>query len=150
MTLDNKDTISTLNGLIETCEDGVKGFRSAAEAVENSEAKALFLARVTTIEKAASSLKSEVRRLGGDPEKGGSVAGAVHRGWIDLKAAVTGKDESAIVAECERGEDVAVKHYESALKKELPPDVRKMVESQYQGVLKNRERVRRLNASVAN
>ena len=150
MTLDNKDTISTLNGLIETCEDGVKGFRTAAEAVENSEAKALFLARVTTIEKAASSLMSEVRRLGGDPEKGGSVAGAVHRGWIDLKAAVTGKDESAIVAECERGEDVAVKHYESALKKELPPDVRKMVESQYQGVLKNREQVRRLNASVAN
>ncbi len=150
MTLDNKDTISTLNGLIETCEDGVKGFRTAAEAVENSEAKALFLARVTTIEKAASSLKTEVRRLGGDAEKGGSVAGAVHRGWIDLKAAITGKDEAAIVAECERGEDVAVKHYESALKKELPPDVRKMVESQYQGVLQNRERVRRLNASVAN
>lgn len=150
MTLDTKGTISTLNGLIETCEDGAKGFRTAADAVENSEAKALFLARVTTIEKAAAQLKTEVRRLGGDAEKGGSVAGAVHRGWIDLKAAITGKDEAAIVAECERGEDVAVKHYESALKKELPPDVRKLVESQYQGVLKNREQVRRLNASVAN
>ena len=144
MIMDAKDTIATLNGLIETCENGVKGFQTAAEAVKGSEAKTVFQGRIKTIEQAEAALRAEVRLLGGDPEKGGTAAGAVHRGWIDLKSVITGGDDAAIIAECERGEDHAVSQYEGALKKGLPLDIRAIVERQYQGVLQNRERVRRL------
>lgn len=148
MTMDAKDTIATLNGLIETCENGVKGFQTAAEAVKGSEAKSVFVGRAKAIEQAEMALRAEVRLLGGDPEKGGTAAGAVHRGWIDLKSAITGGDDAAIITECERGEDVAVGHYESALKKSLPLDIRAIVDRQYQGLLQNRERVRQLKESI--
>ena len=144
MTTDTKAVVSILNDLIETCKDGANGFRTAAEAVKHADAKALFSSRVPMIEGAAAELQAHVRRLGGDAETSGSVAAAVHRGWIDLKAAVTGKDDAAIITECERGEQLAVKNYEDALAKGLPADVRAIVERQYQGAVQNLERVRAL------
>jgi uncharacterized protein (TIGR02284 family) len=144
MARDNDAAISVLNDLIETCKDGANGFRTAADAVRSPEAKALFTSRVPIIEHAAAELQAEVRRLGGEPETSGTVAASVHRGWINLKAAVTGKDEAAIITECERGEQLAAKNYEDALKKDLPADVRALVERQYRGTLQNLELVRAL------
>ena len=140
---DNK-AVSTLNDLIETCKDGANGFRTAAAAVENPDAKALFTSRVPIIEHAAAELQAEVRRLGGDPETTGSVAATVHRGFINLKAAITGKDEAAILTECERGEELAVKSYEDALKTDLPPETRAIVERHLRGTVQNLEKVRGL------
>ena len=144
MARDNDAAISVLNDLIETSKDGANGFRTAADAVRSPEAKALFTSRVPIIERAASELQAEVRRLGGEAETSGTVAASVHRGWINLKAAVTGKDDAAIITECERGEELAAKNYEDALKKDLPADVRAVVERQYRGTLQNLERVRAL------
>lgn len=140
----NKNAISTLNDLIETCKDGANGFRAAAEAVTNADAKALFTSRVPIIERSAQELQAEVRRLGGDAETSGSVSAALHRGWIGLKAAVTGKDEAAILTECERGEELAVTNYEDALKGDLPPETRTIVEAQHRGTVANLENVREL------
>ncbi|MEO8879747.1 MAG: PA2169 family four-helix-bundle protein [Gemmatimonadaceae bacterium] len=145
MPLKNAEVISILNELIETCENGLQGFRSASEAVDNITAKALFASRLPNIQRGESELKAEVRRLGGDPEKRGTVAGAMHRAWIDLKSAVTGKDQEAIVMECERGEEHAAHAYEDALQKDLPLDTRAMVERQYRGVVENLNRVRALS-----
>ena len=144
MALDRDDVISVLNDLIETSKDGVNGFRTAAESVKSAEVKAVLLSRAQLIERAAGELQAEVRRLGGDPEKRGSVTASLHRGWINLKSAVTGKDDDAIIAECERGEEVAVRSYEDALEKDLPADVRAIVERQYRGTLQNLDKVRAL------
>ena len=148
MAMDRDDVISVLNDLIETSKDGVNGFRTAAESVKSSEAKAVFTTRIQLIERAIGELQAEVRRLGGDPEKSGSVTGTLHRGWINLKSAVTGKDDDAIINECERGEEVAVKNYQDALDKDLPPDVRAIVERQYRGTLQNLDKVRALKATL--
>ena len=140
----NKAAVSTLNDLIETCKDGANGFRAAAAAVTRADAKALFTSRVPIIERAAAELQAEVGRLGGDAETTGSVAATVHRGWINLKSAVTCKDEAAIITECERGEELAVKNYEDALKKDLPAESRMIVERQLRGTVQNLEQVRAL------
>lgn len=145
MSLKNAEVVSILNELIETCENGIHGFKTASDAVKNPAAKALFASRLPNIQRGESELKAEVRRLGGDPDNRGTVAGALHRGWIDLKAAVTGKNEEAIVAECERGEEHAAHVYEDALQKDLPLDTRAIVERQYRGVVENLERVRALS-----
>jgi uncharacterized protein (TIGR02284 family) len=141
-TLDSDDVISTLNGLIETCKDGQEGFKSAAEGVESSEMKTLFYEFSQQRAQFVGELQEEVRRLGGDPEKSGSVAAALHRGWIDIKSAVTGKDEKAILAECERGEDSAVKTYEDALQEGLTSDVSPVVERQYHLIKAAHDRVK--------
>jgi uncharacterized protein (TIGR02284 family) len=72
----------------------------------------------------------------------------LHRRWVDLKSAITGKDDEAILNECERGEDVAVKSYRNALEKDLPPDIRSVVERQYNGVLRNHDQVKSLRDQI--
>jgi uncharacterized protein (TIGR02284 family) len=70
---------------------------------------------------AVNELQAKVRSLGGDPERRGSVSGSLHRGWVNLKSTITGMSEEAVLAECERGEDVAKRAYEDALKKDSRP-----------------------------
>ena len=146
---DNDNVISCLNNLIETCKDGQDGFKTAAEGVDRSELKTLFYEFSQQRASFAGELQNEVRRLGGDPEKSGSVAASLHRGWIDIKSAVTGKDDNAIIAECERGEDSAVRNYKDALTDEsLPSDVRTVVERQYAAVQAAHDRIRSLERAT--
>src|SRR3954467_8182068 len=99
MALKNTEVVPVLNDLIDTCKDGIEGFKTASESVKNPSAKALFASRLPNIERGLAELKAEGRRLGGDPDKSGTVGGAMHRGWINLKAAITGKNEEAIISE---------------------------------------------------
>jgi uncharacterized protein (TIGR02284 family) len=90
-----------------------------------------------------------VTRLGGDPENTGSVAATLHRGWINIKSAVTGADENAVIAECERGEDSAVSNYQDALNDQnLPADIRSIVERQYTQIKDAHDRVRALERAT--
>ena len=92
----------------------------------------------------ARELQSEVRRLGGDPEKSGSIAGAAHRGWINIKSVVTGKDDNSIIAEAERGEDSAVKEYEDAMKVDLPAPLDDIISREYAEVKSAHDRIKSL------
>ncbi|MBC7499315.1 MAG: PA2169 family four-helix-bundle protein [Herminiimonas sp.] len=140
--MDNDDVVSTLNDLIETCRDGEEGFKTCAEDLSDAQAKSTFTKRAQECAQAAAELQQEVRSLGGNPETHGSMSGTMHRRWVDIKAAITGNDDEAILNECERGEDVAVKEYKDALAKDLPVAVRLIVERQYQGVLRNHAQVK--------
>src|SRR5919199_932775 len=144
MATDNDDVISCLNNLIETCKDGQDGFRTAAEGVARPDLKTLFNTYSQQRAQFAAELQNEVRRLGGDPEKTGSVAASLHRGWIDIKSAVTGEDEGAIISECERGEDSAVRNYEDALKEDLPANIRSIIEQQFTQIKEAHDRIRAL------
>ena len=141
----NNDTISTLNSLIETCKDGELGFKTAADGLQSADVKAKFLEYSRQRAEMARELQAEVRRLGGDPEKSGSMSGTMHRGWLDIKSAVTGKDDHAIIAEAERGEDVAKAAYENALKESsLDTTARSIVQQQSTKVRQAHDAVRDL------
>ncbi|MGH8564889.1 MAG: PA2169 family four-helix-bundle protein [Gammaproteobacteria bacterium] len=140
----NDEIISTLNDLIETSKDGEYGFRTCAEDVKDMRLKQVFAAAAQRCAEGANELEEQVRLLGGDPDKRSSVVGTLHRAWVDIKAAITGKDEQGVLEECERGEDAAKKAYEKALEKGLPDNIRSIVQRQYQGVVENHDRVRDL------
>jgi uncharacterized protein (TIGR02284 family) len=140
--MEKNDVVSTLNDLIQTCKDGVEGFRTCAEDTKNSEYKAYFSDRAERCNRAAEELQDLVINLGGDPETSSHLTGALHRRWVDVRAAITGKSDEDILDECERGEDVAKHHYEAALKTDLPQEVRLIVEDQYQGVQTNHDQVK--------
>jgi uncharacterized protein (TIGR02284 family) len=142
MANDIDDVRSTLNGLIETLKDGEEGFRSAAEKLKDPAIGSEFRQFASQRGRLASELQGEVSRIGGTPETSGSASGALHRGWIGLKSALTGNDDHAILEEAERGEDAAVKNYRDALAKDLPADIRSVIDRQYRDVLTTHNSVR--------
>jgi len=135
---------SKLNDLIVTCKDGQEGFRNAAENVEAPEFKQFFAECSLQRAQFVGELQSLVRSLGGDPETTGSFSATLHRGWMDLKAAIEGNDEGGILVEAERGEDTAKEAYKNVLKETLPTNVRDLVERQYEAVSSVHESVRKL------
>jgi uncharacterized protein (TIGR02284 family) len=146
--MDRDKVISTLNGLIETLKDGEQGFKTAAEGLQDPEVTTLFQQYSRQRSEMARQLQNEVRRLGGDPEKSGSVAGAAHRGWVNIKSVVTGKDDGSIIAEAERGEDSAKKMYEEALLEPLDPVTLALVREQSMKVHDAHDRVRVLEKAT--
>jgi uncharacterized protein (TIGR02284 family) len=143
----DEKVIATLNDLIETCKNGEEGFRTAAEAISDQSIKTAFAKFARDRWQMARELQDEVQGLGGTPETGGSVGGAVHRGWMNIKSVVTGNDDQKIIAEAERGEDVAKAAFQSALEQELPPQVRALVERQAVQVRAVHDQVRAMERS---
>ncbi|HWP46704.1 MAG TPA: PA2169 family four-helix-bundle protein [Candidatus Limnocylindrales bacterium] len=149
MNISHREAISVLNNLIETCKDGENGFQTAAEGIKDSQLKSLFNSYAQQRAQFASELQREVRRLGGQPEDSGSVTASIHRGWMNIKSAVTGEDKAAIISECERGEDVAVKTYKEALNANLPADIRVIVEQQYAKIQEAHDKIRSLEKATS-
>jgi uncharacterized protein (TIGR02284 family) len=147
--MDRDDVIATLNDLIEVSKDGEEGFRTCAEAVKSPQLKTFFEQKGQRCALGAAQLQQKVRELGGDPERSGSTAGALHRFWINLRSTLAGMDEHAILDECERGEDAARRTYENALKKDLPADVRLLIEKQYREVKANHDSVHAMRNALA-
>ena len=143
----NDEIISTLNHLIETCKDGQNGFQSAAEGVEDSSLKTVFYEYSQQRAQFAGELQALVRDLGGDPENSGSVAASLHRGWINIKSAITGRDDGAILDECERGEDVAKNAYQNATNMNLPANIATVVQQQAAAIQEAHDRVKALRNS---
>jgi uncharacterized protein (TIGR02284 family) len=135
---------SILNDLVETSKDGEKGFRAAAEDTKTTELRKVFLERAGNCATGATELQQLISRLGGNPQEGGSIAGAIHRGWVNLKSAASSRTDLAILEECERGEDVAKARYRKALEEKLPDDIRAVVQRQYEGVQRNHDQIRDL------
>ncbi len=144
-----KDYASTLNDLIETCKDGEEGYRKAAENVKRTDLKGVFQEYASQRAQFASELQREVSRIGGKPETSGTVGGAMHRGWMDVKGAVSSKDDHSLLEEAERGEDAAVNAYQEALSKDLPSDLRSVVEREYQLIQKAHNQIRSMRDNTA-
>lgn len=136
------DEITTLNTLTTTVIDSVNGYRDAAENSESGRFQEMFRTNADERSRVAEDLRAEVRRLGGEPETDQSTLGSLHQRWVDLKAAITGHDDKAIINEVERGEDYLKAKFETALNSDhLSGDSRAVVERAFQSVRKGHDQV---------
>ncbi|MFL6724280.1 MAG: ferritin-like domain-containing protein [Sphingomicrobium sp.] len=139
---DNMDDKTTLNTLLATLTDSINGYRDSAENIENGNFKQLFLECAEERSRVAEDLRAEVRRLGGDPNDDGSFMGKTHQVFLDLKAAITGRDDKAIINEVERGEDYLKEKFEAALRNDkLAGDSRAVVERAFESVRRGHDRI---------
>jgi uncharacterized protein (TIGR02284 family) len=145
----NDRTVHVLNDLLEVTKDGEEGFERAAAEVEDHTVREALAQCASNCRIGAQELASQVRRLGGEPDYDGSPTGALHRGWMNLKAMISGHDTTAVLNECERGEDYAKGRYRRALEEDLPADIRMLIQDQYRGVLANHDRVKALRDQYA-
>lgn len=143
--LGSSDQTTILKTLTSTLNDSVNGYRDAAENAEGSQFQQIFRDNASERERVSGELAGEVRRLGGTPDEDGTVLGKTHQTWLDLKAAITGRDDKAIINEVERGEDYLKEKFEAALKDDtLAPESRAVVEHAYQSVRKGHDQISQL------
>lgn len=143
------DGISILNELIQITKDSEEGFRTAAENVKDSSLKETFLEKAEGCNQIVLDLQEEVLEMDGDPENTGTLLGAMHRGWVNIKGTLTGKDDHSILEECERGEDVIKAAYSKALESDLPAHVRLLIAEKHQKVIKDHDLIRDLRDKYA-
>lgn len=144
----NEKTLSALNDLVEICKDGQHGFRTAAEDAKDAELARVFTEFSSQRTSFIAELQDRVRSLGGNPEESGTVSGSLHRGWIDMKAAISSNEPHAVLSECERGEDAAIKAYREALDENLDPITRGIISRQYASIQAAHDRVKQLRDSL--
>jgi uncharacterized protein (TIGR02284 family) len=149
MAIDTQKVRSLLNDLIQTCKDGQEGFLHAAHHVQDANARAMFLELSQQRSGFAGELQQEVTRLRGLPETTGTTTAALHRGWVDFKAKITGQSDQTAIREAERGEDVAVNIYREAMEKDLPGDIRDVLEHQFGALQDAHRRVRLLEVGTS-
>ena len=143
--LGSNDQTTILKTLTSTLNDSINGYREAAELAEGSQFQQIFRDNGSERERVAGELAGEVRRLGGTPDEDGTVLGKTHQAFLDLKAAVTGRDDKAIINEVERGEDYLKEKFEAALADDkLTLESREIVERAYQSVRKGHDQISQL------
>ena len=113
---EHNETTTTLNTLIATLLDSIEGYQKSAGEVDNPRFAQLFNARAQERQQAVTKLQAAVAASGGNPEDDGSLMGGVHRVFESLREVVSSKDDKAIVAEVERGEDYLKGKFEAAMK----------------------------------
>ena len=137
------ETTRAYNDLVELNKTAAKGYQEAAEGVSSPDLKAKLSQFSQQRAQFASELSQSAQQFGISPENESTVEGAltdaaaaVHRGWINLKSAITGQNDTAILGECETGDATALQGYETALKSnELPAQARSVIEKQHSEIL---------------
>lgn|SRR5687767_5476369 len=149
--MENKEAIDALNALVEINNDRIEGYETATKETNEPDLKVLFTKLADTSRDCRIELEREVEQLGGTPAKGTKVTGKFFRAWMDVKAAITGKDRKAILESCEYGEDHALKTYEEVLeddREHLNVEQTSMIESQYDLLKADHDAVRALRDSL--
>lgn len=140
-----KEQDKIIDNLIETLKDGQEGFKQAAESVKDLQLKAVFDEYSRQRGRFATELRSKAKSADErESDMSGSAAGTLHRGWINLKSALTRGDDHSILAECERGEDSAVEEFRKALNNGLSAPVQEIVSRQYVQIKEAHDRVKNL------
>lgn len=149
--MDAKAAQSELNDLITTLKDGQKGYAEAMTEVEDADLKDLFKQYAAQRSQYITELEDQMFKLDLKPdtnEGNNAIGGALHRVFIDLKGAITGKDRHSILAECERGEDYAKDAYKKAVElQDLPGDLKTIISKQQQGIQEAHDKIKALRDS---
>lgn len=144
------DKLTALNTLTTTLIDSINGYRDAASNLKGGERfQQMFREMADERSQVAEDLRAEIRRLGGDPPGHGSLMGKTHQRFLDLKAAITGRDDKAIIDEVERGEDYLKAKFEAARSMEgLSDESRSAIDRAFQSVRKGHDKVSALKHSL--
>jgi uncharacterized protein (TIGR02284 family) len=145
---EKREIMSVLDKLIETLKRWSGRFQASRGRRERSEIEIPRLLRPALAVRHRTANGGPPDSARKDPDNNSSAAGALHRGWINLKSAVIGGDEHAILAECERGEDSAVEEFQEAVEDDLPPGLQEIVSRQYAEIKATHDRIRNLRDSA--
>ncbi|MES2411132.1 MAG: PA2169 family four-helix-bundle protein [Bacteroidota bacterium] len=149
--METAKTIDVLNELITINNDRIEGYQTASDETEEHDLKTLFSGFIRNSQRCKTELEGEVNRLAGEVAEGTKTSGKFFRVWMDVKAALAGKDRKVILDSCEFGEDVAVKTYQHVLTdhlEELSPEQQNFIRSQYNLIKADHDTVKSMRDSL--
>ncbi|HLP53985.1 MAG TPA: PA2169 family four-helix-bundle protein [Fluviicola sp.] len=129
----HEQTVDALNKLVQINNERIEGYETAMGETDESDLRKMFDLFAKTSEKNVAELSAEIRRIGGAPTDRGKITGTFFRVWMDVKAALTGKNRKFILDSCEYGEDAAIDTYETVLEEcsvNLSQDQQTMIKAQ--------------------
>lgn len=131
--------------VIQVLNDGARGYVDIGEHLQNPEAKSFFLKEASTRGTFARELAAAA---GLSEDVGGTVSGATHRIWGDLKANLGGGDHT-LLATAEQGEDAAKKAYQEALESsDVTGSVRSVLQQQQPAIQAAHDHVKAMRDST--
>lgn len=143
----NEKIVSQLNDLVEINNDRIKGYERAISETDDEDLTYLFTNMAAHSRVYKSDLSREILSLGGEPTEGTKNSGKLFRAWMDIKAALTGKNRKEILGSCEFGEDAALDTYNTVIANEdnvLTHDLLKLITTQKQEIQLDHDRVKAL------
>ncbi|WP_309614502.1 PA2169 family four-helix-bundle protein [Flavobacterium sp.] len=149
--METAKTIDVLNELITINNDRIEGYQTASEETDEQDLKTLFSGFIRNSQKCKTELEGEVNRLAGEVAEGTKTSGKFFRVWMDVKAALTGKDHKLILDSCEYGEDVAKGTYEKVLKddlQELTSEQQNMIRDQHSVIKADHDKVKSMRDAL--
>lgn len=138
----NETIARALTDILNLNRTSVKGYQEAAEEVKSADLKAKLSQFSQQRAGFVSDLEGFAKQYGLDSKDNTAesvvtdAAAAVHRGWINIKSAITGQDDSAVLAAAETGEATALKAYETALSSsDIPAGAKSVFQQQHDAIL---------------
>ncbi len=123
--------VDNLQVLLEKNYDAEKGFTKAMKDAKNPRLKTFLQHQAAQRSRFTNELTHVIKNLNEEPKKSGSFTGDLHRTWIDIKSAVSGNEDEAVLEECIRGEKASWDEYSDKLKKEnFPPTISSIIQKQ--------------------
>ncbi len=138
--------------LIETLEDGREGFTKGADKLaetDRPEFAATFRELAAQRGRFTTELRDLAAKYGDKIDEDGSMLGALHRGWMTIKDAIAGDDPEGVLDAAEQGEDHAKQEYADALKSDISPHLRTVVERQAREIQTSHDTVKAMRNSVS-
>ena len=147
--MDKNNTVTVVEKLTEICKDGEKGYKDAADHAKRSDLKTFFATQSSERGRFARELQAVLLNLGKmEKKESGTVAGTLHRAWIDTKVGLGAGDKS-ILESVEKGEDEARDAYREAIGSPLPPEAADIVSRQARSVQAAHDQVKSLRDGMA-
>lgn len=146
----SEEMADKLNELLQKNYDSEKGFKNAADDIQDPRLKTFFKEKAQQRYDFGHELKSEIRNFGESPKKGSSVQADAHRTWMDLKAAFSGNNEEAVLEEAIKGEKRAVDNYNEVIDEiDFPPSTKNLLLKQRNAIQKTLDDVKSLEDSIS-
>jgi uncharacterized protein (TIGR02284 family) len=147
----NKDATPSVRSLVTTLFDSINGYRDAATHAEGTQFQELFRAMADERSAVVEDLCREVVLDEGDAPEDGSIMGKTHQRFLDLKAAITGRDNKAIINEVERGEDYLKEEFEAVMANEdgSSPSLQAALQRAWDSVREGHDKISQLKHALA-
>lgn len=142
------ETLATeLKDLLQLNLNGQNGYAAAATDLKNEDYKTLLAGYAQERGEQANALNELLRAHHYTPDKTGSLAGALHEGWMNLRAALSSSD-IAVFTECERADELALATYQAVIGRTTAEPILAILRHQFTNIRNAYERVKALRGAL--